>query len=112
MKLVNYGLKDTVSGEFIFIFQEKNEGMMKRLVQGCLLDKTGNNPFCHNLRDKEIYDLGTVETLTGEIKPITPIYVVSVQEIRLDLIRQIKIDKTEVGIEKPEADEVYDDENN
>ena len=34
MKLEMYGLKDNVEGEFIFFFQAKNEGIMKRAVEG------------------------------------------------------------------------------
>lgn len=110
MKLFMYGLKDNVQGEFIFVLQEKNEGMMKRIVKGCLLDKSGQNPFCHDLKDKDIYELGTFDTFTGKVTPHAPIFITSVQELRLELIREIKLMKAESGEEKPEADEVVSDE--
>ena len=109
MLLEMYGLKDNVEGEFIFFFQAKNEGIMKRAVEGALLDKNGNH-FTNNMKDKAIYNLGSVETLTGEIKPISPIFVCGVNEIRLELIKKIKIAKQEAGVENPNAEEVASDE--
>ena len=109
MKLEIYGLKDNVEGEFIFFFQAKNEGIMKRAVEGALLDKNGNH-FTNNLTDKAIYNLGSIETLTGAIEPIAPIFVCGVNEIRLELIKKIKIAKQEAGEDNPNADEVVKDE--
>ena len=109
MKLEMYGLKDNVEGEFIFFFQAKNEGIMKRAVEGALLDKNGNH-FTNNMKDKAIYNIGTIETLTGAIQPISPVFVSGVNEIRLDLIKKIKIAKAEQGDVKPDANEVASDE--
>lgn len=109
MKLEMYGLKDSVEGEFIFFFQAKNDGIMKRAVEGALLDKNGNH-FTNNMKDKAIYNIGTIETLTGIIVPSDPIFICGVNEIRLDLIKKIKLAKQEEGQENPDAKEVVDDE--
>lgn len=109
MKLNMYGLKDNVEGEFIFFFQAKNEGIMKRVVESALLDKNGNH-FTANIKDKAIYELGTIETLTGIVVPTDPIFVCGINEIRLDLIKQIKIAKQEAGVENPTAEEVAKDD--
>lgn len=109
MKLTMYGLKDNVTSEFIFFFQSQNEGTMKRIVKGALLDKQPNC-FTTDLKDKDVYDLGQIDTQTGVIEPITPLFVVHVSEVRLELIREIKIAKAEAGEEKPDANEVASDE--
>lgn len=109
MKLFIYGLKDNVEGEFVFTFKCKNDGLMQRVVKGCLMDKNGN-AFTNNIKDKSIYLLGEFETLTGQIASYSPVFLKELSEIRLDLIREIKIAKAESGEEKPEADEVVDDE--
>ena len=109
MKLNFYAVKDDVAGEFIFFFQVQNDGIMKRVVKGNLLSKE-RNPFTDDLKDKSIYQLGELETITGVLTPCTPIFCCSVQEVRLELIKEIKIAKAEAGIEKPNADEVISDE--
>lgn len=109
MKLEMYGLKDSVEGEFIFFFQAKNDGIMKRAVEGALLDKNGNH-FTNNMKDKAIYNIGTIETLTGIIVPSDPIFICGVNEIRLDLIKKIKLAKQEEGQQNPDAEEVVSDE--
>lgn len=109
MKLEMYGLKDSVEGEFIFFFQAKNDGIMKRVVESALLSKEPNS-FTTNMKDKAIFNLGTIETLTGIVVPQDPVFICGVNEIRLDLIKQIKIAKQEQGIEKPDAKEVASDE--
>ena len=109
MKLNIYGLKDAVEGEFIFFFQAKNDGMMERAVKGALLTKEQNH-FTNNMKDKDLYMIGEIETLTGEIKPSTPVFVNNVNQIRLALINEIKLAKAEAGEEKPEATEVYDED--
>lgn len=109
MQLNIYGLKDSVEGEFIFFFEAKNDGIMKRAVEGALLTKEQNH-FTSNMKDKDIYNLGLVETLTGVITPNVPVFCCNVNEIRLELIKKIKIAKAEAGDEKPEADEVASDE--
>lgn len=109
MKLFIYGLKDNVEGEFVFTFKCKNDALMERVVKSCLLDKNGN-AFTNNIKDKSIYLIGAFETSTGIISPITPTFLKELSELRLDLIREIKIAKAEAGEEKPEADEVVDDD--
>lgn len=108
MKLNIYGLKDTVEGEFVFFFQAKNDGLMQRAVKGALLVKEQNH-FTTNMKDKDVYLLGQIETLTGVIKPCPAVFVNNVNEIRLELIREIKIAKAEAGEEKPTAEEVVDE---
>lgn len=109
MKLQMYALKDNVEGEFVFFFQAKNGGIMKRVVESALLDKNGN-VFTSNMKDKAIYNIGSIETATAEIVPNTPVFMFGVSEIRLDLIKQIKLAKAEAGEENPNADEVAKDE--
>lgn len=108
MQLNIYGLKDNVEGEFIFFFQAKNDGIMERSVKGALLVKEQNH-FTTNMKDKDIYHLGTIETKTGAIVPSTPVFCKNVNEIRLELIHEIKVAKAEAGETKPEANEVVDD---
>lgn len=105
MKLNIYGLKDNVEGEFIFFFQAKNDGLMVRAVKGALLTKEQNH-FTTNMKDKDIYNLGEIDTFTGAVEPCTPVFCTNVNAVRLDLIKEIKIAKAEAGEEKPEADEV------
>lgn len=109
MKLKFYGLKDDVTGEFIFFFQSQNEGTMKRVVKGALLDKQGN-AFTHDIKDKKIYDLGSIDTQSGLVKDNKPVFVCGVNHIRLELIREIKIAKAEAGEKEPNAEEVVSDE--
>lgn len=104
-----YGLKDDVEGGFVFFFQATNEGTMKRVVKSALLGKEPN-VFTTNLKDKSIYHLGKIDTDTGVVTPNTPIFVCGIQTLRLELIQEIKIAKTEAGEEKPEANEVCKDE--
>ena len=109
MLLNMYGLKDAIEGEFIFFFQAKNDGIMERAVKGALLTKE-QNAFTSNMKDKDIYLLGTIETLTGEIKPSVPVFCTNVNTVRLALINEIKLAKAEAGVDKPEATEVYDED--
>ena len=54
--------------------------------------------------------IGEVETKTGVITPCTPVFIVSLAEVRLDLIKEVKIAKQEAGVENPDASEVVSDE--
>lgn len=105
MKLNLYGLKDNIEGEFIFFFQAKNDGLMLRAVKGALLTKEQNH-FTTNMKDKDIFLLGDIDTFTGAVVPSLPVFVTNVNSVRLELIKEIKIAKAEAGDEKPEADEV------
>lgn len=109
MKLNIYGLKDNVVGEFIFFFQQQNEGTLKRVLKGALLSK---EPNCiqTDLKDKAVYELGSINTITGQIEPQQPVFVCNISEIRLELIKEIKLAKAEAGDPKPEAPEVCKDE--
>lgn len=109
MKLNIYGLKDNVVGEFIFFFQQQNEGTLKRVLKGALLSK---EPNCiqTDLKDKSVYELGSVNTNTGLIESQQPVFVCNIADIRLELIKEIKIAKAEAGDEHPNADEVCKDE--
>lgn len=109
MNLHFYGLKDDVTGEFVFTFLSQNDGTMNRVVKSALLGKEPN-VFSTNLKDKKIYDLGLFDTETGILQNNTPVYCVSVAELRLDLIREIKIAKQEAGEKEPDAEEVISDE--
>ena len=110
MDLICYGLKDNITGEFVFFFQSQNEGTMKRVVKSALLGKEPN-VFTRDLKDKAVYDLGKIDTQTGVITPnSSAVFVINVSEVRLDLIREIKVAKQEAGVE-PNADEVASDEN-
>lgn len=108
MKLNMYGLKDNVEGEFIFFFQAKNDGIMKRAVKGSLLTKEQNH-FTTNMKDKDIFMIGEIDTKTGDIEKCAPVFMCNVNEVRLELIREIKIAKAEAGDDKPNADEVHDE---
>lgn len=108
MKLNMYGLKDNVEGEFIFFFQAKNDGIMKRAVKGSLLTKEQNH-FTTNMKDKDIFMIGEIDTKTGDIEKCSPVFMFNVNEVRLELIREIKIAKAEAGDEKPSAEEVHDE---
>lgn len=108
MRLNFYGVKDNVEGGFVFFFQCQNEGIMKRVVKSAMLSKEPN-AFTTDLKDKAIYQLGEIDTLTGILTPIQPLFIVSNAEIRLELIREIKIAKTEAGDQEPDAKEVCDE---
>ena len=110
MKLNIYGVKDDVTGEFVFTFNSQNDGTMKRVVKSSLLTKEPN-VFTRDLKDKKVYKLGEFETITGEIKALAPIvYAFSVAEVRMELIEEIKIAKQEAGDPNPNADEVAKDD--
>lgn len=109
MKHIFYGLKDDITGEFVFTFMSQNDGTMKRVVKSALLGKEPN-VFTRDLKDKKIYNLGDFDTETGKLTNNDVIYVVSVAELRLELIREIKLAKQEAGVQEPNADEVVPDE--
>ena len=109
MQLHFYGVKDDVTGEFVFTYLSQNEGTMKRVVKSALLGKEPN-VFTTNLKDKKIYDLGIFDTETGLLVAQAVVYVCPVSELRLELIREIKIAKQEAGEKEPSADEVCSDE--
>lgn len=104
-----YGVKDDVTGEIVFTFLSQNDGTMKRVVKSSLLTKEPN-VFTRDLKDKKIYLLGDFDVNTGVLSNNTPVYSVSVAELRLELIREIKVAKQEAGEKEPNADEVVDDE--
>ena len=109
MKLIVYGVKDTIANDFPFTFMQTNEGMMKRIVKGALMDKQPN-VISSDLKDKDIFELGEFETSTGVIIGLAaPVFVAHVADIRLELIREIKIAKAEAGEEQPTAEEVVDE---
>lgn len=109
MKLIIYAVKDTVACDFPITFEAPNEGMMKRLVKGSLLVKE-HNVLNTDIKEKDIYEVGERDTTTGVIKGIEPLFIVHVSELRLELIRDIKIAKAEAGEKEPTADEVASDE--
>ena len=98
-KLKFYGLKDDVTGNFVFTFMSENDGTMKRVVKSALLGKEPN-VFTRDLKDKKIYDLGNFDTDTGKVSNNDVVYIASVAEIRLELIREIKVAKQEAGEEE------------
>lgn len=108
MKLNVYSVKDEVAGDHPFTFEAPNDGMMERIVKGALLSKE-QNVINTNIKDKVIYLIGTRDTTTGEIKGETPIFIKRISEIRLDLIKEIKIAKAEAGEKEPTAEEVVDE---
>lgn len=110
MKLNIYAVKDNVSGEFTFIFESQNDGTMKRIIKGALLTKE-QNVINTDIKDKTIYQVAIRDTMTGVIVgEASPVFVVNVSEVRLDLIKEIKIAKAEAGEDNPEAPEVASDE--
>ena len=109
MNLTFYGLQDDITGEFVFTFLSQNDGTMKRVVKSALLSKEPN-VFTRDLKDKKIYNLGDFDVATGKLTNNDVVYSVSVAELRLELIREIKVAKQEAGEEEPNADEVASDE--
>ena len=109
MKLNVYSIKDEVAGDHPFTFEAPNDGMMERIVKGALLDK-GQNVINTNIKDKVVYLVGERETTTGVITGFEPLFVKRISEIRLDLIKEIKIAKAEAGDKEPTAEEVASDE--
>lgn len=109
MILQIYALKDNATGEFIFFFQSQNDNTALRVIKGALLDK-GQNPFITDMKDKDVYSIGEIDTMTGDIVKHSPILFKRVSDIRLDLIKEIKIAKAEMGEKDPNADEVAKDE--
>ena len=99
MNLKMYGVRDDATGEFVFFFQSENDLTMKRVVKGALLTKSAN-PFSTDIKDKKVFELGDIDTSTGIITPLKlPIVSANVSDLRLELIRDIKIAKSEIGIE-------------
>lgn len=110
MKLNVYSVKDEIACEHPFIFEAPNDGMMERLVKGALLSKE-QNVINTNIKDKIIFLVGERETSTGKITGLEqPVFIKRVSEIRLDLIKEIKIAKAEAGDKTPTAEEVAPDE--
>lgn len=108
MDLQFYGLKDNATGEFIFFFQSQNDNTALRVIKGALLTKE-QNPFTSDIKDKDVYNIGKIDTMTGDIEKHTPILFKRVSEVRLQLINEIKLAKAEAGDKNPEANEVADD---
>lgn len=105
MELKLYGIKDEVVGEIIFFLPSQNDGTMVRAVKGALLVKEPNQ-INTDIKDKSVYCLGSMDTCTGNITPLSPVYVKRVSEIRQELVNEIKIAKAEIGEKEPNADEV------
>lgn len=108
MKMNFYGVKDDVTGEFVFTFLSQNDGTMKRVVKSALLGKEPN-VFTRDLKDKKIYLLGEFDTNEGTVDS-QPVFSCTVAELRMELIREIKVAKQEAGEKEPDADEVCSDE--
>lgn len=109
MKLNVYAVKDEIACEFPFTFEAPNDGMMIRIIKGALLSKE-QNVINTDIKDKVIFQVGERDTSTGELKGMVPLFIKRVSEIRLDLIKEIKIAKAEAGEKEPEAPEVAKDE--
>ena len=105
MKLKIYGVKDEVVGEMIFVLPSQNDGTMVRAVKGALLVKEPNQ-INTDIKDKAVYCLGELDTCTGNIEALSPVYIKRVSEIRQELINEIKVAKMEIGEKEPNADEV------
>lgn len=104
-----YSIKDEVAGDHPFTFEAPNDGMMVRIVKGGLLSKE-QNVINTDIKDKVIFLVGERNTETGVIKGCEPLFIKRVSEIRLELIKEIKIAKAEAGDKEPTADEVASDE--
>lgn len=109
MKLNIYSIKDEVAGEHPFTFEAPNDGMMERIVKGALLSKE-QNVINTDIKDKVIFCVGERDTSTGVIVGTEPLFIKRVSEIRLSLIKEIKIAKAEAGDKEPTAEEVAGDE--
>lgn len=109
MKLIIYSIKDEVAGDHPFTFEAPNDGMMERIVKGALLSKE-QNVINTNIKDKVIFQVGERESTTGVITGCEPLFIKRISEIRLDLIKEIKVAKAEAGDKEPNADEVAKDE--
>lgn len=109
MKVNIYAVKDEVALDFPFTFESPNDGMMERIIKGALLTKEPN-VINTNIKDKVIYQVGERDTTTGLLKGLTqPLFIKRVAEIRLELIKEVKIAKAEAGEEQPTAEEVCDE---
>lgn len=109
MKVNIYAVKDEVALDFPFTFEAPNDGMMERIVKGALLVKE-QNVINTNIKDKVIFQVGERDTTTGVINGMAqPLFIKRVSELRIDLIKEIKIAKAEAGEEEPTAEEVCDE---
>ncbi len=62
-----YTIKDTVTGEMLMPFTQVNDATMLRGAK--IMVKVKEENFLNqNIKDKQIYRLGTFDNVTGEIK--------------------------------------------
>lgn len=89
MQLKLFAVRDVVTNESGFIFPAKNEGDLKRTIKSAIVSKSP--VFADNMQDKQIYAVGELDTSTGVIVGlISPIFMLSVQEVCDELILEIK----------------------
>lgn len=102
MLLKIYAIYDRVAAEYGFTFKAKNDEMMKRVMMSALQD---NQPNIVNTDtdDKDVFLIGTYETVTAEIVPTYPgEFVIHLSEIRQELLAKIKAAKLAAGVDVPE----------
>ena len=112
-KLVIYTVRDRLAGDSSLILTAKNEPILRRNIKGVLLSKQQN--FINtDTPDKEIYESGYIDTDTGKIVGLeNPVFVVNVEELRQELISEIRQKQAEAGIpENPQKEDLPDGGNN
>lgn len=69
MKLTINAVKDTVQGEFMSPWYVRNKEEAKRSFAAAINSNTKGAPICDFYADMQLFELGELNTTTGEILP-------------------------------------------
>lgn len=95
MKLKEYALFDRITGEYTFTFKARNDEAMKRIAKSGMMSKEPN-VLNTDTADKDIFAIAEFDTETGiVVGEKAPLFVCHVEDLRQELITEIKRRKLE-----------------
>lgn len=105
MILKVYGLRDTMLSETGLILTERKDELLKRNLRALMLDQRPN-PINSNTKDTQVFCLGELDTESGILKSYSsPQFVFALEQIRLDLLEDIR--KTKLLAGEKASEEVH-----
>lgn len=96
-KLNLYVVRDSLAGTNELVLTAKNDEILKRNIKGVLMSQNQN--FINtDTKDKDIFKVASLDTDTGVVVgEVAPIFVFNVEQVRLDLVEDIKRQKAQAG---------------
>lgn len=105
-----YGLKDTVTGVDDVVLSASNHDELKRHIKYAILQK--NSIFIKDVKDKQIFYVGTKDTSTSIITGTQPVLIYQLQEIFDELSDEIALAQARKEASERKAKEIVKEENN